>query len=105
MLLDFAAAQAVARARLLERACHDAGPWEIEVQGMRVPAVKVRTPHRVVFLGAFPDMCWIQPPEVAWLYCRGELIGSQEILAPAEGAHTVQWSIGLEPEPERATSR
>lgn len=95
MLLDFMAAQAVARAKLLERACHDPGPWSIEVQGIRVAAVKVRTPSRVIFLASFPAICWIEPPEVAWLYCADELIGSQDIFAPAEGAHTVQWSLGL----------
>lgn len=95
-MLDFMAAQAVARAKLLERACHDPGPWSIEVQGVHVPAIKVRTPSRVVFLASFPDLCWVEPPEVAWLYCAGELIGSQDIVAPAEGAHTVQWSLGLQ---------
>ncbi len=96
MALDFMAAKAVARAKMLERAVHDPGPWQIEVQGMRMPATKVRTPSRVLFLAYFPDICWIDPPEVAWLYCGGQLMGSQDIVAPAEGAHTVQWSIGLE---------
>ena len=96
MLLDFVAAQAVARAKMLERAVHDHGPWEIEVHGLRVAATRVRTPSRVIFLGWFPDLCWIDPPDLAFLYCRGELVGSQRIIAPGEGAHTVEWTIGIE---------
>lgn len=94
-MLDFVAAQAVAHARLLERACHDSGPWEIEVQGMRVPALRVRTPRSVVFLATFPEMCWLTPPDIALLHCAGELIGVRPIVAPAEGAHTVRWWVGI----------
>lgn len=101
--LDFVAAQAVAHARLLERACHDSGPWEIEVQGMRIPAVRARTPHAVIFLATFPEMCWVEPPDTALLYCADELVGARPIVAPGEGAYTVRWTIGtaahVEPQP------
>lgn len=98
--LDFVAAQAVNRARLLERACHDSGPWEIEIQGMRITALRVRTPHSVLFLATFPNMCWVDPPETALLYCAGELVGVRSIVAPAEGAYTIRWTVGIATHPE-----
>src|SRR5256885_636880 len=100
--LDFIAAQAVARAKLLERAVHDAGPWEIEINGLRVPALRMTTVSRVIFLADFPEVCWVIPPEAAFLYCRGDLIASREIIAPAEGAHQIEWTIGLEDRPQTA---
>lgn len=96
MALDFAAARAVAQAKLLERALHDRSAWEIEVNGARELAVKVITPRQVVFFASFPPMCWIDPPEVAWLICGGETLASREIVAPADGGCTIEWHISLD---------
>jgi|SRR5882757_1606314 len=96
MALELAAARAVAQAKLLERALHDPGPWEIQVNDVRMLAVKVKTPNRVIFLAYFPPMCWVDPPEVAWLVCRGEEMACRQIVAPGEGAHEIEWSLGLD---------
>jgi hypothetical protein len=90
MALDLAAARAVAQARLLERAVHDVGPWEVEVGGIRVPAIRAITPSRVVFLAYFADQL---TDDVAWLYCRGQLLSSQEIDVPPEPSCSVYWEI------------
>lgn len=100
MLLDIAVARAVARAKLLERAVHDSGPWEIEINGMRFPAVKVKSDVRVLFLTHIPQMCFVTAPEFAQLYCRGELVGSRQIITPLEGSYSIQWALSVdEPSP------
>lgn len=90
MALELAAARAVAQARLLERAVHDRGPWEIEVDGTRVPAVRVKTPSRVLFLAYFADT---PTDDVAWLYCGGEMLSSLQIGVPESGSCTIEWSL------------
>lgn len=89
--LDFIAAHAVARARLLERAVHDPGPWQIEIAGVREDAVKVRTPHRVLFLANFYDLA--PDADVAWLLCAGEMISSKDITLTGGGPHAIEWAI------------
>lgn len=96
MALDLVAARAVARAKLLERALHDRGPWEIEVNGIRAETVKLVTLRQVIFMAYFPPLCWMDPPEVAWLVCRGEQLSSQDIMAPGDGPHMIQWVIDIE---------
>lgn len=91
--LDFLAARAVAQAKLLERAVHHRGPWEMEIAGMRVEAVRIVTPSRVVFSAYFASV-----PEgdtsVAWLYCEGEVLTSREIDVPESGSFFMEWSLG-----------
>jgi hypothetical protein len=90
--LDFVAAAAVARARLMERAVHDRGPWQVEVAGVKVDAVKVRTPTRVIFLAHFeqvPD----GDTDVAWLYCQGDPISSKNVSVPVSGPFCIEWAI------------
>jgi hypothetical protein len=90
--LDYAAARAVARARLLERAVHDSGPWQIEIAGIREDAVKVRTPHRVLFLANFYS---VPDPDatVAWLLCDGQFLSSKDIRLGDSGPFSIEWSI------------
>jgi hypothetical protein len=95
MALDFVAARAVAQAKLLERALHDRSAWEIEVNGVRQLAVKVITPSQIVFFASFPPLCWVEPPEVAWLLCNGETLASRDISAPADGGCTIEWHLSL----------
>ena len=90
--LDFIAAHAVARARLLERAVHDRGPWQIEIGGVREEAVRVRTPQRVLFLANFYGLD--EPhPDVAWLLCDGDIISSKDIELTGTGPYAIEWSI------------
>jgi hypothetical protein len=96
MALDLVVARAVAQAKLLERAVHDPGPWEIEVGGVRQLALKAVDPTKVIIFATFPPVCWIDPPDVARLYCRGEMVGSREIVPPSDDVFTVHWYIGLD---------
>jgi hypothetical protein len=92
--LDFLAAHAVARARVLERAVHDSGHWQVEINDQREDAVKVRTPHRVVFLANF---YWLPEPEqaeVAWLLCDGEMISSMDVRLSGPAPYAIEWSVG-----------
>jgi|SRR5580765_3341445 len=92
MLLDIQAAQAVARAKLFERAVNDPGPWAVRI-GDRVEwAVKVRTTQSVLFIVHFgTDVT----DDVAWLMCRGEEVSSQTIVPSPEG-FALQWRVGLQ---------
>lgn len=92
MLLDLQVAQAVARARLLECAAHDPGPWTVRMGDMVVDAVRVRTPSSVRFLLYFesaPDS------DIAWLCLRGEEKSSWDLTGqlPSSGAFTLQWKL------------
>lgn len=99
MLLDLAAAQAVVRARLLERAVHDPGPWAIRIGEVTVEAVRIRTPRRVAFVAHFDEL----PPHrdaVGWLLCRGEEVSSKQ-LGELLGPSAVTWTLEFaEPDPE-----
>lgn len=91
--LDFIAAAAVARARLMERAVHDPGPWHIRIGDLEVEAAKVRTPSRVVFLATFTETP-SGDTDVAWLYCQGEPVSSKEIGdVPGHVPFCIEWAI------------
>lgn len=94
MALDFMAARAVARAKLLERAVHDPGPWEIRVGDETSQAVKVRTASRLIFLAHFSSLDKLE--DVAWLSCRGELLNSLDIQAPAGGPFSIEWEFEMD---------
>lgn len=91
--LDFVAAHAVARARLLERAVHDPGPWQIEINGVREDAVRVRTPHRVLFLANFYGIPDAETADVAWLLCAGEMISSKDVRLSGVAPYSIEWAI------------
>lgn len=96
MTLDFVAARAVARARLLERAVHDPGPWTVQIAGVSAPAVKVLTAKRVIFLAYFDGLDWVGPaPDVAWLACEGVTLTSMDIDIALGRAFNVEWEIAV----------
>lgn len=77
----------------MERAVHDPGPWHIEIGDVRVEAVKVRTPSRVLFLALFDEVPSGEA-DVAWLYCGGDPISSKEIGGvPGRTPFNVEWAI------------
>ncbi len=95
-MIELAAARAVHRARLLERAVHDRGPWEIEIGGIREDAFHVVCPNRVVLISTFPGVCWLEPPTTIDLYCSGELVDSKPFETPIDGAFRVNWELVAE---------
>lgn len=52
--LEFAVAQAAFRARQIERALHDSGPWEISWGAFTVPACRLIGEREIKFLAHFP---------------------------------------------------
>lgn len=100
MTLDFAVAQALFAARQAERALHDRGPWEVRIGSLSVPACKIIAPNRVVFFAHFPEHCWLQPPVMAELLCRGEVVGTKALDEVTDAEFAFEWHItvgGLTP--------
>lgn len=95
--LDFAVAQAAFRARQMERALHDNGPWTIQWGPFEVPASRLIGQDRIVFLAHFPAHCYLSAPEApATLLCRGEPVGTQEIDFPGDGEFELEWVLAVE---------
>ena len=94
MLLDLQVAQGVVRAKLLERASHDPGPWTVRIGDTVVDAVRCRTPAGVRFLMHFDD---VPDDDVAWLCCRGEELSSWDLAGalPAYGPFALQWKLSV----------
>ena len=94
MTLDSTVAQAVYRARSLERALHDPGPWTMSWGPHEVPACRLISDDRILFLAHFPSHCYLMVPDpTLTLLCAGEEIGSREIVFPGDGEFAVEWSL------------
>lgn len=92
MSLDLAVSRAVVQMRALERAVHDAGPWEIDIAGVRSPASRLVLDDRVDFEADFPAQ---QDQEgSAVLLCAGEFVSARALELP-EGPFTLDWSLTL----------
>lgn len=99
--LDFAVAQATFRARQIERALHDRGPWEMSWGPFTVPACRLIGESEIRFLAHFPAHCYLVPPtEPARLLCGGEEVGVKDIGFPGDGEFEVEWRLAVgEPVP------
>lgn len=95
-MLDFAVAQAAFQARQMERALHDSGPWSISYGPFEVPACRLIGETQIKFLAHFPEHCYLVAPDtLALLKCRGEIVGTQEIDFPGDGAFELEWVLAL----------
>lgn len=95
--IELDAAQALFAARMLEAAVHDDGPWTFRWGGIEVPASKEITDEGVVFVGVFPDVCWIdRPKDGLAILCNGVIMGIRQ---PKKGEHpgdtrfVVTWAV------------
>jgi hypothetical protein len=96
MVLDFAVASAVYRARQIERALHDSGPWTMTWGPHEVPACRLVGESSIKFLGHFPEHCFLVAPDPALtLKCRGEVVGTRAIEFPGDGEFGVEWELAL----------
>lgn len=92
--LDALAARAVYAARLLERAVHSPGPWQISWGPFTVPAERVISESGVTFKAQFPDHCYLVPPSArATLLCDGEVVSVREIDFLGDRAFEMEWRI------------
>ncbi len=90
LALDELAARAVCRARLLERAIHDPGPWVVALAGLVVPAVRVidEESRTVTFHAEF----LVPASGVAELRCGGEPVSWRDVKGLPDGFE-VEWSL------------
>lgn len=96
MALDLMVAQTIFKARQIERAANDPGPWTVVYGSQSVPAVRWIGSNQVIFRAHFPDACWMQVPESSLtLRCRGDIVGVRAIDAPDDGEFTVEWQFAL----------
>lgn len=89
MSLDQTAAQMVMRARQIERAVHDPGPWAVHVCGREFPARRVVGPDHVTFFA----LVRMEDPGVAELRCREDVVAVRELEA---GHFQVAWEFAVE---------
>lgn len=102
MTLDLAVARAVFRARQIERAANDSGPWTVVYGNQSAPAVRWCGEDRVTFRAHFPNACWLEDSDpVVTLLCHGEFVGEQVIDVPDDGEFIVEWTFAL---PERISA-
>ena len=95
-MLDLMIAQAIFRARQIERAVHDRGPWTVSYGNQVAPAVRWVGSDRVIFRAHFPDACWLPDTDSCLtLLCRDEMVGTKSIVTPADGEFTVEWTFTL----------
>lgn len=95
--LEFAVAQTAFRARQIERALHDRGPWTISWGPFEVPACRLIGEREIRFLAHFPAHCYLVPPDgPALLKCRGEVVGQKAIEHPGDGEWECQWVLAVE---------
>lgn len=88
--LDTLIAQAVYKARLIERAVHDDGPWFIEWGGLKQPAARLIESTGVSFTAIFPEA--YHDPR-ATLYCGDDPVS---FLNVAIDAHEVRPDVPFE---------
>lgn len=94
-MLDVMASRVVYAARVFERAVNDHGPWSIEYQGVRVPAMRHLEDHRVTFTADLPiqEMGLV----TVGLYCNDELLSVRELTVDEvfEDGLAIDWAVEL----------
>jgi hypothetical protein len=92
--IELDAAQALFAARMLEAAVHHPGPWTFSWGGFEVPATKTITDDGVVFIGQFPDHCWLDRPKDGLLIlCEGQIMGIRRMDHPGDTGFVVTWEV------------
>lgn len=95
--IELDAAQALWAARMLEVAVHDGGPWTFEWGGIEIPASKQITAEGVVFVGVFPDVCYIERPKDGMLLkCKGTIVGMRRVKEdehPGDTGFVMTWAV------------
>lgn len=90
MSLDHVAARMVMRARQIERALHDPGPWTILAGPYLGEARKVVGDDHVTFIAVLPLMG--SGPVPAELHCGKDVV-AVKLLDPVGGLAQVSWTF------------
>jgi hypothetical protein len=93
MTLDIMVASAMVRARQLERAVHDRGPWTIRRGSESFPASRLVHARGVTFIARTPDLCWLSQ-EPLDLYCGQDLVSSRPC-EDLDGEQRIEWTLTL----------
>lgn len=94
--IELDAAQALFAARMLEAAVHHPGPWTFKWGEVEIPAIKYFTGNGIIFVGTFPDLCYLRRPEGGLLIlCEGVVMGMRRIDDdhPGDTAFEVKWEV------------
>lgn len=95
--MELDAAQALFAARMFEAALHHPGPWTFKWGEIEIPATKTFTEDGVVFVGRFPDVCYLRRPEGSLtILCDGIVMGMrhpEEFEHPGDTGFEVSWGI------------
>lgn len=95
--IDTLVATAVFRARLIERALHDAGPWSIGYADQVLPAERIIEDDRIVFRAVLPRQCWVVPPDSRLVLRSGEdVVAVREIEHLGDGGFVLDWVLSVE---------
>lgn len=91
MALDTLVSQIAYRARLLERALHDPGPWYMRFEGITAPCARAFLDDGVHFHAHFLPPLADASGKVT-LYLRDEPVSVFDVQASAHG-FTVEWAM------------
>lgn len=102
----YAAAQGLRTAHLFEAAANFRDGWTMSYAGVTVVAQRQEFQDGVMFVAAFPEMCWLTVPAdtTARLFHDGTIMGFRQIEHPGDCAFAVTWDLATVQEKQRERS-
>jgi hypothetical protein len=95
MVSEIGLLSAITRLRALEKGVHNAGPWSMELCGVRAPAQRLVGSDNVLFSTEFPEMDLRDETFQLTLFCKDEMVLVRPFVAPGYGSFVVEWELGL----------
>lgn len=89
--LDFLAARMLMRARQVERALHDPGPWKVRADGTDYPARRVLGEDHITFYALIPSV----RSAMIELVCGDDVVAVNET-EPMDETFEVMWQFHVE---------
>lgn len=89
--LDFLAARMMTRARQVERALHDPGPWKVRADGTDYPARRVLGEDHITFYALIPSLV----ADVIELVCGEDTLAVNDA-EPTSDAFEIMWQFHVE---------
>lgn len=95
MVNEVGLASAITMLHALEKGVHDSGPWTMDLDGVRLPAMRVVTEYGVSFVTEFPEMNFSGETSLLTLFCGQDMVLVKNFTAPDHGSFVVDWSLSL----------
>lgn len=89
--LDILASRMLMRARQVERALHDPGPWTVRVDETEYPARRVLGEDHITFYALIPN----SRSGIAELTCAGDAVAVSS-MGPFDEDFQIEWSFLVE---------